>query len=70
MLRCSIGQYGKVCANETVRRLAEKHRKQLTHFSKSPKNTNLLLELQKQTAARALKPLQDVVTRWTSTAAS
>jgi len=69
----ALGQYGQPAVNLQAKMLGEKHRKQVTHFSKSPKNTQILLRLQKDsfgTAQRCLQPLQDVVTRWTSTASS
>ena len=69
----ALGLYGKPPVNSAAKRLSEKHRKLVTHFSKSPKNTNLLLSMQQQsfgTAKKAVKPVQDVVTRWTSTAGS
>mmetsp|Transcript_1038 Transcript_1038/g.2438 ORF Transcript_1038/g.2438 Transcript_1038/m.2438 type:complete len:298 (+) Transcript_1038:766-1659(+) len=66
----SLGLYGKPTVNASTKVLSEKHRKQVTHFSKSPKNTNLLLQLQSACGKRAIKPVQDVVTRWTSTASS
>ena len=72
-IKRAIGQYGKPVANIETAKLAAKHRKMLTHFTKSPKNTGQLLMLQQKslgTVQRCLRPVQDVVTRWTSTAAS
>lgn len=69
----SIGLYGKPDVCKETKELTEKHRKQVTHFSKSPKNSNLLIDLQIKQLGRAkgaLRPVQDVVTRWTSTASS
>ena len=44
----AIGQYGKPAVNAATKALAEKHRKMLTHFTKSPKNLGFLLQLQLQ----------------------
>ena len=66
----ALGLYGKPPVNAETRKLSEKHRHMLKHFSKSPKDTNLLLDLQRKHGAQPCKPKQDVITRWTSTAFS
>ena len=63
----ALGQYGKPSVNKLVAKLMVKVRGKIGHFTRSPKNTGILLRIQREDGPsqreRALRLMQDTVVR-------